>query len=147
MRKTMKTQLTRIRSRRAFTLIELLLVLVILAALAAIVVPKFTHRGEEAKITAAKTQIDSFETALETFEQDCGRYPTEQEGLQALAVQPANAQGWHCLYPKGIPNDPWGRPYIYKNPGQHNINSFDLYSCGSSGVEGGSDNIGNWLQQ
>ena len=77
---------------RAFTLIELLLVLVILAVLAAVVVPKFTNRSEQARITAAKTDISMLETALDTFEVDCGRYPSGEEGLAALIQPPASVQ-------------------------------------------------------
>src|SRR5215212_6573631 len=95
---------------RGFTLIELLLVLVILAVLAAVVVPKFTNRSEQARTTAAKTDISSLETALDAFEVDCGRFPGNDEGLGALVQQPANVTKWHGPYIKrGIPNDPWGR--------------------------------------
>src|SRR6476620_7550878 len=84
--------------RNAFTLIELLLVLVILAVLAAVVVPKFTNRSEQAKITAAKTDISNMETALDVFETDCGRYPTGDEGLQALVTNVGNLQEWKGTY-------------------------------------------------
>ena len=134
----------RYRSRpSAFTLIELLLVLVILAVLAGIVIPKFTGRADQARQTAAKTQISSFETALETFETDTGRYPSESDGgLQALVVQPQGVQNWHQSF-KDIPNDPWGHAYVYKQPGTHNPNSYDVYSLGTDGREG-NDDIGNW---
>ena len=145
MRKTMKTQLTRIRSRRAFTLIELLLVLVILATLAAIVVPKFTKRGEQARVTAASMDISGMGTALKSFEIDCGRFPTTEEGLRALVEQPANANGWKGSYlEKGVPNDPWGKPYVYRYPSQHPPCSYDLYSFGPDGQEGTDDDVANW---
>jgi general secretion pathway protein G len=131
------------RNRRGgFTLIELLLVLVILAVLAAIVVPKFTNRSEQARTTAAKTQISSLETALTGFEVDCGRFPTSDEGLQALVQQPANVQNWKS-YMKQIPKDPWGNPYVYRAPGTHNPQEFDLFSMGPDGREG-NDDIDNW---
>jgi general secretion pathway protein G len=131
--------------RNGFTLIELLLVLVILATLAAIVVPKLTGRGEQARVTAAQTQISNFKVALDSFEIDCGRYPNSDEGLNALITQPTNVTGWKKGgYLDAIPNDPWGNKYVYKFPGQHNPNGYDLYSCGASGVDGGADNIGNW---
>src|SRR4051795_10133281 len=87
------------RARRAaaagFTLIELLLVLVILSVLAAVVVPKFANRSEQARLTAAKTDISRLEGQIDQFEVDCGRYPTSEEGLGALVSPPANVQSWH----------------------------------------------------
>src|SRR3954464_1688237 len=100
----------------AFTLIELLLVLVILAVLAAVVVPKFTNRSEQARITAAHTQISGFETSLDAFEVDCSRYPSTEEGLRALVEAPAGLNGWKGSYMKTVPNDPWGHPYAYQFP-------------------------------
>jgi general secretion pathway protein G len=132
------------RSHRAFTLIELLLVLVILAVLAAVVLPKFANRTKDANIAAAKAQISNFETALDLFETDTGRYPSTEEGLQALVVQPSGLQNWHDGYlKKGVPNDPWGNPYNYKYPGSHN-SGYDLWSNGPSGRDGGEDNIVSW---
>ncbi len=136
------------RSARGFTLIELLLVLVILATLAAIVVPKFTRRTEQAKLTAAATEISNIELALDTFEVDCGRYPTTEEGLKALVEQPSNADGWHDSYIKrGVPRDPWGNAYLYRYPGRHNTSGYDLYSFGPDGQDGGGDDIDNWSQR
>jgi len=136
------------RLARGFTLIELLLVLVILATLAAIVVPKFTRRTEQAKLTAAATEISYIELALDTFEVDCGRYPTTEEGLKALVEQPSNADGWHDPYIKrGVPSDPWGNAYLYRCPGQHNPSGYDLYSFGPDGQDGGGDDIDNWSQR
>ena len=129
----------------AFTLIELLLVLVILTALAAVVVPKFTRRSEQARVTAARTQISYFETALDAFEVDTGRYPTTEEGLAALVEPPPLLKGWHGPYlAHGVPKDPWGSPYLYKCPGQHNTSGYDLQSYGLDGQEGGGDDIDNW---
>ena len=131
----------------AFTLIELLLVLVILTVLAAVVVPKFTNRSEQAKETAARTDISAIEGALDTFEVDNGRYPTTEESLRALVEQPPSAKTWKGPYIKrGIPKDPWGNLYIYRYPGQHNVNGYDLHSMGPDGHEG-SDDIDNWSQQ
>ncbi|MGD0090769.1 MAG: type II secretion system major pseudopilin GspG [Planctomycetota bacterium] len=128
-----------------FTLVELLLVLVILAVLAAVVVPKFTKRSEQARVAATKTDIANLETALDTFEVDTGRYPTSDEGLRALMERPGNVKEWNGPYLKRLVlNDPWGNPYIYRNPGQHNSNSYDLYSFGPDGQEGGGDDIDNW---
>jgi general secretion pathway protein G len=141
MRKNMKR-----RRQNAFTLIELLLVLVILTVLAAIVVPKFTGRAEQARLAAAKGDIRNMETALNAFEIDNGRFPSADEGLGALATQPSALTNWHGPYIEhGVPADPWGNAYVYKFPGTHNANGFDLYSTGPDGHEG-NDDITNWQQ-
>ena len=131
---------------RGFTLIELLLVLVILAVLAAVVVPKFTGRSEQAKLAAAKTDISMLDNALDLFEQDTGRYPTTDEGLNAL-VNGGSIQNWRGPYIKrGVPKDPWGNDYVYRAPGQHNSSGVDLFSMGPDGREG-NDDLTNWAQQ
>ena len=133
---------------RAFTLIELLLVLVILGTLAALVVPKFTKRPEQAKITAAHADIASIGLMLGVFEVDCGRYPSTEEGIRALIDQPQGLTGWHGPYlERGVPKDQWGNLYIYRYPGQHNVNGYDMYSFGPDGQEGGGDDIDNWSQR
>jgi general secretion pathway protein G len=134
--------------QKAFTLIELLLVLVILAVLASLVVPRFAGRGEKARITAAKADIASIGLLLNTFEIDCGRYPSTPEGLQALVEAPASAKNWQGPYFENgrMPIDPWGKPYVYRCPGQHNANGYDLSSCGPDMQEGGGDDIDNWTQ-
>lgn len=144
-RESLKWNLAR---KSGFTLIELLLVLVILATLAAIVTPKFAKRGQQAKITAAKTQISQLEVALDAFEIDCGRYPTTVEGLQALVTKPpSDSDGWNGPYlSKGVPLDPWGGEYIYRYPGQMNQDGYDLCSYGPDGRQGGDDDINNWSE-
>jgi general secretion pathway protein G len=133
---------------KGFTLIELLLVLVILAALATVVVPKFTKRSEQAKETAAKTDIANMEVALDDFEIDTGRYPTNSEGLRALLEQPSNIEGWKGPYLKrGMPKDAWGKEYIYKQPGQYNQYGYDLSSAGPDGQAGNDDDIINWTRE
>jgi general secretion pathway protein G len=124
---------------RAFTLIELLLVMVILAILAAVVVPKFTGRTEDARIKAAKGEISGIKTALDTFEVDNGRYPSTDEGLNALVTRPGDLPNWKQGLPK-LPVDPWMHPYIYRNPGS-NGQSYDLFSAGPDGQEGGADDV------
>jgi general secretion pathway protein G len=135
------------KKQEGFTLIELLLVLVILASLAAIVVPKFTKRSEQAKITAATTDIANIEVALDAFEIDTGRYPTNSEGIRALIEQPSNADGWKGPYLKrGVPKDPWGNEYLYKQPGQHSQYGYDLSSNGPDGQQNSEDDIVNWTK-
>jgi general secretion pathway protein G len=134
-------------SERGFTLIELLLVMVILTVLAAVVVPKFTKRSEQARITAANTDLSNMEVALDAFEVDMGRYPTSTEGLKALVEQPTGTKStyWKGPYIKrGVPSDPWGNQYVYTIPGKHNTSAFDLYSYGPDGQDSGSDDIDNW---
>jgi general secretion pathway protein G len=133
------------RKRAGFTLVEMLLVLVILATLAAIVVPKVAGRGEQARETAAQTQIANFSSALDAFEVDNGFYPKGAQGLNSLLEQPQNAKNWRGPYLKNaIPKDPWGNPYVYECPGKHKVQDYDLYSCGPDGKAGGGDDIDNW---
>jgi general secretion pathway protein G len=132
---------------RGFTLIELLLVLVILTVLAAIVIPRFTGRTEQARTTRAVADISNIATALKFFELDCERFPTTEEGLQALTEQPSGANGWKGPYlEKAVPKDPWGNAYVYRWPGQHN-NDYDLYSHGPDGQEGTADDVDNWTSK
>jgi general secretion pathway protein G len=128
---------------RGFTLVEMLLVLVILATLAAIVIPKMAGRGQQAKVTAAKSQINSMELALDSFEVDNGYFP-KSGGLNDLVDQPAGATGWKGPYLKAIPLDPWGNPYTYDYPGKHNANGYDLLSNGPDERAGTDDDINNW---
>jgi len=136
----------RCRSRAGFTLIELLLVLVILATLAAIVVPKFAGRSEQARVTAALTQIANFETALDAFEVDNGYYPKGADGLRLLVEEPNDAEDWRGPYVKEIPLDPWGNEYIYEYPSRQSQRGYDLTSVGPDGRKGGADDITNWTQ-
>ena len=140
-RSTLNAQRSTTR-RGGFTLVEMLLVLVILAVLAAIVIPKFAGRSQQAKETAAKSQISSIELALDAFEVDTGAYPTS---LTALIDQPNNVQNWKGPYlKKGIPLDPWGNAYIFAYPGKNNAQGYDLSSIGPDGRSGGDDDITNW---
>jgi general secretion pathway protein G len=127
----------------AFTLVELLLVLTILAILAGIVLPRMVGKGEQARVTAAMTQISTLGTALGAYEVDNGFYPKGQAGLQALMVKPRDAMNWHGPYmEKDIPMDPWGHPYVYQCPGRHNPSGYDLYATGPDGTV-----YGNWTDK
>lgn len=135
------------RRRSGFTLVELLLVLTILAILAGIVLPSMVGRGQQAKITAAKSDISSFSTALGIYEVDNSGFPKGRNGLQALVQRPNNAPNWRGPYLQDkttVPLDPWGNPYVYECPGKHNPTSFDLMSMGPDGRIGGDDDICNW---
>jgi general secretion pathway protein G len=132
------------RNQRGFTLVEMLLVLVILATLAAIVYPKVMGRSEQARTTAAQTQIANFKTALDAFEVDNGYYPKGKNGLMDLVQQPRDTTAWHGPYLESIPKDPWGNDYIYECPGRRNPASYDI---SSAGPPGGENPIGNWTTQ
>ena len=125
-----------------FTLIEIMVVIFIIALLAALVVPKIVGRTEEAKRTAALTQIREFENALSLYHLDNGSYPTTEQGLGALVKKPTLPPEPNSYKPGGyiskIPKDPWGHPYIYLSPGTHG--EFDIMSYGADGARGGKGN-------
>ena len=127
-----------------FSLIELLLVLVILAVLAAVVIPKFTGRSEQAKVNAAGSDIHAIELAMDAFEIDNGRFPTNDEGIRALYERPNDADSWHQYLKRGMPVDPWANDYIYVYPGRYNEEGYDLYSLGPDEQEGTEDDVINW---
>jgi general secretion pathway protein G len=135
--------------RNAFTLVEMLLVLVIIGTLAAIVVPKLAGRSEQARVTAAQSQIAAFGTALDAFEVDNGYYPRGKDGLNDLIQAPRDAKSWKGPYLKSdtIPLDPWGAPYNYECPGRHNPAGYDLSSAGPDGRPGNEDDIASWSTQ
>jgi len=133
-------------NKKGFTLIEILLVLVILGALAAMVLPRLSGRSEQAKVTAAKVDINSnIATALKLYELDNGMFPTTEQGLMALMVKPTRSpvpRNWSGPYLERLPRDPWGRTYIYKFPGTHGFD-YDLFSLGRNDKDDDS-NITNW---
>jgi general secretion pathway protein G len=129
------------RGRQAgFTLIEIMVVMVIIGLLMALVGPNLIGRSEKAKVQAAAMQIERLGTVLDTFRLDVGRYPTTQEGLQVLVQRPMGVDRWDGPYlNKGVPKDPWDRPYFYRSPGEAG-RPYDLYSLGADGAPGGTDN-------
>lgn len=120
-----------------FTLIELLVVLAILGLLIGLVGPRFLGQLGGAKSKTASIQIADLEKGLELFKLDTGRFPTTEEGLDALVKRPANVRGWNGPYLKGttVPEDPWGRPYRYANPGP--TGEPEILSLGADGAPGG----------
>jgi general secretion pathway protein G len=121
---------------RGITLIELLVVMVIIAMFATLVGQRLFKSVERGRQTAAKSQIAELESTLDVFRLDVGRYPTSEEGLQALNTRPGNLEKWDGPYlRKALPLDPWGHPYLYRFPGQHG--DYDLLSLGADGQEGG----------
>ncbi|HET6491195.1 MAG TPA: type II secretion system major pseudopilin GspG [Syntrophales bacterium] len=121
--------------KKGFTLIELLIVMVIIGLIAALVGPRLFPKLGKGKQSAAKAQIELLGQALDQYRLDVGRYPTTQEGLNALNVNPG-ADRWQGPYlKKELPQDPWGRPYLYQYPGSHG--EYDLYSLGLDGAPGG----------
>lgn len=134
------------KSRRGFSLIEMLIVLAILALLAGLVIQNFDKLFGGASEDVAKQFVTtSLEAPLLQFKIHTGSYPSTSEGLAALLTAPsARAAKWKGPYVKELPADPWGNPYQYRYPGTQNADSYDVYSMGPNGTEGGGDDIGNW---
>ena len=138
-----------VRGQRGFTLLEVMVVVVILGILAALVVPKIISRPDEARVIAAKQDIASLMQALKLYRLDNQRYPTTEQGLQALLVKPATTpipQNWkQGGYIERLPKDPWGNPYQYLYPGvQGEIDVFSYGADGAPGGEGNDADIGSW---
>ncbi len=122
-----------------FTLIELLVVLVIIGLLATLVAPNFIGQSEKAKPKTARVQLENLRNALDMFQLDVGRYPSTQEGLDALRLRPNSAARWAGPYLRDeLPMDPWGNPYFYRSPGEGG-SSYDIGSQGSDGRSGGGE--------
>jgi len=143
MRSTMK----RLRRSRGFTLIELMVVLVIIGVLAALIVPNMLDRADDARVTAARTDVNNLMQALKLYKLDNLRYPSGEQGLQALVAKPTVGvipPNWRPYLDK-LPSDPWGHPYQFANPGLKG--EIDVYSFGADGVVGGEKtnaDIGSW---
>lgn len=136
-----------------FSLIEIMAVVVIIGMLIALVGVNVTGQMDSARVSTARAQIDRLEGALEFYRMDNALYPTTEQGLDALINRPSSppepqryqADGY--LQKRTLPKDPWGQPYQYRSPGERNPRSFDLWSYGSDGAPGGSEDgldIGNW---
>ncbi len=140
------------RRTQGFTLIEILIVVGIIGLLASVLITNLIGRAGQAKVDLTSTQIRQLEQALEMYKLDNGRYPTEEQGLAALVRAPNSEPTPRRYNPGGYVKadaitDPWGMRYQYKKPGAHNAHSFDLFSVGPDGVEGGegeSADITNW---
>ncbi|MBK6742777.1 MAG: type II secretion system major pseudopilin GspG [Hydrogenophilales bacterium] len=137
--------------QNGFTLIELMVVLVILGVLAALIVPKVMDRPDEARVLAARQDIAAIGQALKLYRLDNMRYPSTEQGLQALVakptLQPVPTNWKSGGYLEKLPNDPWGAPYQYLHPGRNG--EMDIYSLGADSQPGGEGNdadIGNWNQ-
>lgn len=129
-----------------FTLLELLVVIVIIGLLASYVAPRYFSQVGKSEVQIARAQIDAFEKALDQYRLDTRRYPSAEQGLQVLIAKPPDEPNWNGPYlKKAIPLDPWGRPYVYRAPGQKS--EYDLVSYGRDGKPGGSGedaDITNW---
>lgn len=143
------------RRRRGFTLIEIMAVVLIIGLLTTIVGAVVFSQVDKARVTTASTQIKQLEAALDFYRLDNGRYPTTDQGLEALVRRPTIAPEPRNYRPEGylsggsVPLDPWGVDYQYESPGTHNTRRFDLWSLGADGTPGGDDtdaDIGNWTE-
>lgn len=135
------------RHQRGFSLIEIMVVVVILGILAALVVPKIISRPDEARVVKARQDTLAIQSALDLYKLDNGFYPTTDQGLQALVEKPTSEPIPHAwqTYLKSLPKDPWGRDYLYLNPGEHG--DVDVFTYGADGQPGGTGTnaeIGNW---
>ncbi|MBF0490280.1 MAG: type II secretion system major pseudopilin GspG [Candidatus Omnitrophica bacterium] len=137
------------RLTKGFTLIEIMLVVIIIGVLVAMVVPNISGRSDQARKTAAKTDIEAnLGNSLDLYQLDNAHYPTTEQGLKALIQEPSTPpvpMKWNGPYlkKKTLPKDPWGHEYVYVYPGEHNKDSYDLSSLGADGVES-KDDITNW---
>lgn len=146
-----RTRVRRRPGRRAFTLIELVVVIIVLGLLAGIVAPQIFGRVSEAKSVAARSQLELFGVALDSYRLDNGAYPSTEQGLAALRDKPARdplPANWRGPYlRKEIPLDPWQRPYVYRSPGERNKGGFDLMTYGRDGKPGGDGEDGDLIGQ
>ncbi len=127
---------TRVAAAEGFTLLELLVVIVIIGLLAAYVGPRYFSQLGKSERGTTKAQIEALGRALDAYRVDTGRYPTTEQGLSALVTKPNDESKWAGPYlQKSVPSDPWGKPYVYRSPGQGG--DFDLFSYATDGLAGG----------
>jgi len=123
------------KKEMGFSLIELLIVMVIMGLLAALVGPRMFGKVGKSKQNAARSQMALFETALDTYRLDVGKYPSTEQGLKALRTKPSDDEKWDGPYlPKAVPKDPWGHPYVYRRTDNGEV---EMISLGANGTEGG----------
>jgi general secretion pathway protein G len=131
-----------------FTLLEIMVVVIIIGVLAATIIPQFMGTTHDAKVSAAKADVSQLENALERFNLHMDRYPTMDEGLKVLVEAPTGEdKKWRGPYIKLLRPDPWGNPYQYRMPGMHHTTTFDVWSRGADGQDGGDGpnaDVGNW---
>ena len=145
-----REQIVRMNSNAGFTLIEIMAVVLIIGLLSTIVGVSIFAQVDKGRVTSTSVQISNLESVLELYRMDNARYPTTEQGLDALINEPDGAKNFPpggYLQKRRIPEDPWGNPYEYEQPGQNNTHSFDLWSYGADGKPGGEGvdaDIGNW---
>jgi general secretion pathway protein G len=140
------------KHQEGFTFLEIMVVVIIIGLLTTLVASNVIRRGESAKLTIAKSQIQKLAQALELYRLDNGRYPTTEQGLEALVTEPQSEPRPRRYPPGGYVrtgdlHDPWAMPFKYEAPGSHNVHSYDIVSLGPDGVEGGDGenaDLGNW---
>ena len=138
------------RSNKGFTLLEILAVLTILAILAAVAVPAVYNQLTKGKVKAARVLMSGIQASLNAFQLDCGFYPSTEQGLQSLTAAPTVGEPCKNYDPasyyskKKLPDDPFGKPFVYISPGVANPNSYDLYSTGPDRIDGTADDIKSW---
>jgi general secretion pathway protein G len=141
------------RRQQAFTLIEIMAVVLILGLLTTLVGVAILPQLEKGRIATTRSQIKMLDAALETYRMDNARFPTTEQGLDALVNKPSDARNYQdggYLREPRVPVDPWGNPYQYESPGQHNKRGYDIWSFGPDGTAGGEGNdadIGNWYDE
>ena len=138
--------------KAGFTLIEIMAVVLIIGLLSTLVGIAIFPQIDKSRVNAARAQLKMLDAALETFRMDSARFPTTDQGLEALIIEPSDARNYQAggyLRERRLPDDPWGNAYLYESPGQNNPHAYDIWSWGADGQAGGSGvdaDIGNWTE-